>query len=412
MVESGRVMREDGTMSSMPEATRPPLVRPSQNRMVAGVCAGVSQHLGIPLGALRLLTAIAIVTGPGLPVYGFLWLTMPGSDAPPVVPTGGKFTFSPRQTIVAGVIVLVFGGIFVGRTVQSHLSLGVTVPVLAIIGGAVLAWSRLESPQRRQWLKGDIGDRQSLLRFGAGAVLVIGGLVLLISQGRGLSGLRDVTLAAVVVVVGVGLIATPFAVRLWGSLRAAQAERIMATQKADIAAHLHDSVLQTLALIQRRSGDAQAVQLLARAQERELREWLYDEDRRGDARLATLVKETVAEVEELHGIPIDVVVSGDGPLDEGREALLGALREATANAVRHASPPISVYVEVTPQRVEAFVRDHGDGFDLDDVPDDRLGVRESIMGRMRRHGGAATIRRRDDGTEVRLELAADKEKDS
>ncbi len=412
MVEGGPTMREDGIMSSVPEVTRPPLVRPSQNRMVAGVCAGVSQHLGIPLNVLRALTAIAIVTGPGLPVYGFLWLTMPRSDAPPVVPTDGKFSFSPRQTIVAGVIVLVFGGIFVGRTVQSHVSLGVTVPVMAIIGGAVIAWSRLESPQRRQWLRSDIGDRQSLLRFGAGAVLVIGGLVLLISQGRGLGGLLDVTLAAIVVLVGFGLIATPFAVRLWGSLRAAQAERIMATQKADIAAHLHDSVLQTLALIQRRSGDAQAVQLLARAQERELREWLYDEDRRGDVQLAALVKETAAEVEERHGIPIDVVVSGDGPLDEGREALLGALREATANAVRHASPPVSVYVEVTPQRVEAFVRDHGGGFDLDEVPDDRLGVRESIIGRMRRHGGSATIRRRDDGTEVRLELAAEKEDES
>ncbi len=404
-------VREDDRVSESLEMTRPPLARPAHGRMVAGVCAGVGRHLGVPLHVLRVLAAIAVLTGPGLPVYAFLWLTMPRSDASAPEPTVNRFDLTARQTAVAGIVMLVFGGLFVARTLRSNVSLGIILPAAAIVGGVVLVWSRLDVDERREWLRGEVADRRSLLRYAAGAVLVIGGLVLLISQGRGLGGLRDVALSTVVLLVGAGVIVAPFALRLWDSMRREQAERILATQKADIAAHLHDSVLQTLALIQRRSDDAQGVQLLARAQERELREWLYAEDRAKDRTLATLVKETVAEVEELHGIPIDLVVSGDRPVDDGGRALLGALREATANAVRHGEPPVSVYVEVTPGQVEAFVRDHGGGFDLDDVPGDRLGVRESILGRMERHGGHATIRRRDDGTEVSLELASGRSKE-
>jgi len=117
----------------------------------------------------------------------------------------------------------------------------------------------------------------------------------------------------------------------------------------------------------------------------------------------------VHEVEELHGVPIDLVVSGDRPVDDGGQALVGALREAASNTVRHGKPPVSVYFEVGATSVEAFVRDHGSGFDLDAVPDDRLGVRESILGRMRRHGGDASVRRREDGTEVSLRLPISKE---
>jgi signal transduction histidine kinase len=112
----------------------------------------------------------------------------------------------------------------------------------------------------------------------------------------------------------------------------------------------------------------------------------------------------MGEVEDLHGVPVQLVVTGDRPMDEHLDALVKAVREATWNAVRHASPPVSTYVEVGPDAVEAFVRDHGAGFDLDTVPDDRAGVRESIIGRMERHGGTARIRRRADGTEVELRL--------
>ena len=110
------------------------------------------------------------------------------------------------------------------------------------------------------------------------------------------------------------------------------------------------------------------------------------------------------EVEDLHGVPIEVITTGDRPLDTDGRALVNALREAMLNAVRHGAPPVSAYVEVGTRSVEAFVRDHGAGFDPDTVPTDRLGVRESIMGRMHRHGGTATVRRLEHGTEVSLEL--------
>lgn len=187
-------------------------------------------------------------------------------------------------------------------------------------------------------------------------------------------------------------------------LQREQSERIRATERADIAAHLHDSVLQTLALIQRRSDDPATVVRLARSQERELRTWLYaDRVQSGDT-IAAAVAAVAHEVEDDHGVPIDLVVTGDQPLDEGGSALVKAAREAMLNAVRHGAPPVSAYVEVGPHGVECFVRDHGEGFDLDEVGPDRLGVRQSILGRMERHGGSARIRHLEGGTEIELTL--------
>ena len=143
---------------------------------------------------------------------------------------------------------------------------------------------------------------------------------------------------------------------------------------------------------------------LARAQERELREWLYADQNRSTDNLASAVTSVTHEVEDEHGIPIEVVVTGDRPMDDGGQALVKATREALLNAVRHGAAPVSVYVEVGPSGVEAFVRDHGPGFEMGEIGEDRLGVRESILGRMRRHGGAAKIRRLESGTEIELTL--------
>jgi signal transduction histidine kinase len=159
-------------------------------------------------------------------------------------------------------------------------------------------------------------------------------------------------------------------------------------------------------MIQRKADDPGAVTTLARAQERELRAWLYAGPSGSDATLAAAVAEAAHEVEELHGIPVDVVATGDRPLDDGGVALVRAVRESLLNAVRHGSPPVSLYLEVGPSGVEAFVRDHGPGFDLDEVPEDRLGVRQSVLGRMARHGGQARVRRLEQGTEVAITLPA------
>ena len=271
-----------------------------------------------------------------------------------------------------------------------------TVPLLAITVGAVLLILD-------ELLRVRIGARLTVGLLGV-VLAAIGGLVLM-TQGRGVEGVWNGALAAFAVLVGVAAVAAPFLVTLVRNLERERIARVRETERADIAAHLHDSVLQTLALIQRRADDPATVVRLARRQERELRSWLYAGQPRQADSLAERITASVHEVEDDHGIPVDLVVTGDRPIDEVGEALVMAAREAVRNAVRHARPPVSVYAEVGLDQAELFVRDHGDGFDLDaleDVPADRLGVRESILARMARVGGTARVRRMSDGTEVAL----------
>lgn len=187
--------------------------------------------------------------------------------------------------------------------------------------------------------------------------------------------------------------------------------RIRAQERAEVAAHVHDSVLHTLTLIQRNAEDAGEVRRLARAQERELRNWLYKPEGTGKDEepetLAEAVKKAAAEVEDKHGVPIEVVVVGDCPLDEGLVAQIQAAREAMVNAAKYGGEggAVQVYAEVEGRTVFVSVRDRGPGFDLDAVPEDRMGVRESIIGRMQRNGGTARLRSvPGGGTEVELEM--------
>jgi len=387
------------------------LERPVQGRYVAGVCAGLAEHLGLSVRHVRLAFVLAsIAGGAGVAAYLFLWALTPqsrggdlGPGARPVAV--GRPANESLRNLVVGVGLLLLGGVLVAQRQGVNLRLGVLIPLFTVAGGAVLAWSQLDDAERGRWLVGGgEGRRAGLLRLGIGIALATIGVVALATQGRGFAGLWDVGIPAVAVLAGAALIAAPWGVRLWSDLRVEQAQRIRETERADIAAHLHDSVLQTLALIQRKADDPAEVTRLARAQERELRGWLYAGPRGSKASLASAVTEVAHEVEDVHGIPIELVVTGDRPLDAGGTALVRALREALLNAVRHGSVPVSAYVEVGSGLVEAFVRDHGPGFDVDAIPQDRLGVRESILGRMARHGGSAAVRRLENGTEVSLSL--------
>jgi signal transduction histidine kinase len=199
-------------------------------------------------------------------------------------------------------------------------------------------------------------------------------------------------------------------VRLFRSLTEERAERIRSQERAEVAAHLHDSVLQTLALVQR-SDDPQQVAALARRQERELRAWLAGRPAPGQARTLEAALEAAAvEVEDNHGVPVEVVVVGDRDLDPAVEAVVAAAREAITNAAKFAGgSTVDVYAEATPARLQVFVRDRGPGFDPDAVPGDRRGVRESIVGRMERHGGRARITSAaGSGTEVELVLEGER----
>ncbi|USQ80568.1 PspC domain-containing protein [Ornithinimicrobium faecis] len=389
-----------------PAATRAPLRRGGAGSQLAGVSQGLGDHLGLHPFAIRVLfVALTALGGAGALIYAFLWATIEPVDQQDAASTLGRWA-SPGKLLVAGGGAVVLLGIMGILQAQGlNLRLDVTIPVLVLTVGAVFIWAQLDPSGRERLLGDDGGSRQkSLGRLVIGAGLAVVGLVALTTQNADLGQMRNVAAAVVVALIGVGLLAAPYVTRLWRNLREEQAATARATERADIAAHLHDSVLQTLALIQRRADDPTQVARLARAQERELRSWLYAGPVGPAATLAGAVAAAGHDVEDLHGVPIEVIITGDRPLDSDGQALVNALREAMLNAVRHGEPPVSAYVEVGAASVEAFVRDHGAGFELEGVPSDRLGVRESIMGRMHRHGGTARVRRLEHGTEVSLEL--------
>ncbi len=400
---------------------RPALERPLEGRLLAGVCAGIAGHLGMPVRAVRFLTLVLTVLGGGLPAYLFLWALVPeATHRPSIDPASGQPS-APVERALSGLqrsrhgALLALGGLLVAvgalvilQGAGLDVRAGLLVPLLVIAAGAVVVWSDLDEANRSRALRADDGGQRGWiwLRIGLGITLAVVGILVLTIRGSSVGVAVDALLAAVAVLVGVAIISAPWILRLWASMRREQEESARANERADIAAHLHDSVLQTLALIQRRSTDPAAVAQLARAQERELRAYLYAGKSDPQATLAAAVAAVAEEVEDLTGIPIDLVVTGDRPIETHGQALAQALREALLNATRHGRPPVTAYVEIGGAGVDAFVRDRGAGFDVDRVPSDRLGVRQSILGRMERHGGEASIRRREDGTEVVLRLPA------
>ena len=240
-----------------------------------------------------------------------------------------------------------------------------------------------------------------------GAMLIVGAAVVFLQATGTLAALREALVGIVVVVIVLGLVFGPWMARQARSLAAERAERIRSQERAELAAHLHDSVLQTLALIQRRSGDARTVGTLARRQERELRQWLGGvAPTAAETSLAAALSAAAQEIEELHGVEVEVVTVGDRPLDDRLRALVGAAREAMANAARFSgADKVDLYAEVTEASVQAFVRDRGAGFDPAGVPADRRGLRESIIGRMERHDGRARVESAPgEGTEVELTM--------
>ena len=374
------------------------LVRRHRGSVVAGVATGLAEHLGIDVRIVRVvLVVLNLLFGIGLLAYGLLWALTP-ADAQ----TSTNPRRLPVQFLLVGAALVALGGLGVTGHRALPDMLRPALPILAVAVGAVIAWSDVDAFERHAWL-GRATGRWMVPRLVAGAALAAVGFVVLFTSGQGLALAWDVTVATAAVLAGLGLVLTPWVAGFWRRYEREQAARIRETERADIAAHLHDSVLQTLALIQRTEDGAKAARL-ARAQERELRAWLYGGITEEADTLAAVAARVTHEAEDLHGVPVSLVVTGDRALDDDGEALVRALREALLNAVRHGAPPVSAYLEIGRDEAEAFVRDHGPGFDPQDVAPDRLGVRESIVGRMGRHGGSAVVRRLEEGTEVCLRM--------
>jgi signal transduction histidine kinase len=291
---------------------------------------------------------------------------------------------------------------------------GLVLPtVLACLGGALI-WRQASDTERlrlralsRESLVADSTGRVGRVRLVAGAALVATGAALVL-VGADVRAIRDGVLAMLVTVVGIAVITGPWWMRLVAQLSEERTERIRSQERADIAAHLHDSVLQTLALIQRNAASPREVSRLARGQERELRTLLYGE-RAASGQLADELRRHAGEIEDGYAVKVDVVVVGDIALTDDLAALVAAARESLVNAAKHSlATAISLYAEVEPGAVHVFVKDRGVGFDPAGVADDRQGVRGSIEGRMERHGGTARIiSSPGEGTEVRLMMPLD-----
>jgi two-component sensor histidine kinase len=325
------------------------------------------------------------------------------------------------STLGTGIAVLVLG-VFLLLHANGKLDLG-TGESFAVVGGCVLVALIARAMARPPAPAAETGERDTLpippalspettraskLGLTVGGLLGVGLIVLWLTGAIEFAG--RVALAALVVAIALILISAPFWRAIFNRLGAERVARARADERADVAAHLHDSVLQTLALIQKRSDDPEQVGRLARRQERELREWLSDtEPSRPDERLADALRATAADIEDSHGTPIEAVVVGDAELDERLEALVAASREALTNSAKFASDggPVRLYAEIERGSARVFIDDRGPGFDADSIPAERRGVRESIIGRMERYGGKAEIRSApDDGTEVELTMRA------
>ncbi|MFI5754264.1 PspC domain-containing protein [Streptomyces sp. NPDC051569] len=402
------------------------LYRSADGRMLGGVARGLAGHLGLPVVWVRLVfLGLFFAQGLGALLYAVFWFVVPlgvgGTAAEPrsvfeTSPDGRRRLRKPDKGQVFALIALLIGaGVFIGNVNlgRSHADRYIW-PMLLIGAGVVLVWRQADNARRARWT--DVGGRRGVLRLArafAGVALVCLGLAVFMVVRGAAAQLGNVLTGAIAVVAGVALLAGPWLVRMTQDLSEERRMRIRAQERAEVAAHVHDSVLHTLTLIQRAADDGGEVRRLARAQERELRAWIYRPEGTGKdeedepATLAEAVKRTAAEVEDYHGVPIEVVVVGDCPLDDRLTAQTQAAREAMVNAAKYGGDggAVQVYAEVEDRTVFVSVRDRGPGFDLDAVPADRMGVRESIIGRMRRNGGTARLRRvPDGGTEVELEM--------
>jgi signal transduction histidine kinase len=363
--------------------------------------------MGVEVLVVRVLTVMAAtVGGLGVAAYAMAWALIP---ATPDSARSGRRPGAWRQ---APLIMLTVAALFAGiHLAGSHVGEGLWPLVLGVCGMALLwrpAVAANDPLERRRPTLREYLSRPAQVgapRLIAGGLFVAFGSAALLHAVGVQHSLGKAIWAVAIVGLVVGLVVGPWVVRLGSSLSFERAARIREQERAEVAAHLHDSVLQTLALIQKRAGDPREVAGLARRQERELRSWLLK--RPGDAEqdsVASALQRAAAEVEELHKVPIEVVTVGDEPLDGRLEAIVQAAREAMTNAAKFAgSERVDLYAEVEPGRVEVFVRDRGVGFDLEAIPADRRGVRDSIIARMQRHDGRAAVRSRPgEGTEVEL----------
>lgn len=429
-------------------AARLPLARPQYGRWFAGVCKGVSMHLGVSVALIRLLfAASSFMFGAGVITYIFLWLIVPVGD--PVLQayvlanqqpasrsplakgntpygvrgaSGTNGAPQPQESAATTENESYANGESLGHVLKTAPKPALLAMAgIALFAAACLMLSSGIDPTLIcplligatgvgvSWLRYNAKDGQFWTMIGGIAIIFVSYAMYMGSVLHPLSEAEHSTmtfiLAGFALLVGVILAIVPWIVALIRDLGTERALKEREEERADMTAHLHDGVLQTLALIQLHADDQQTVFALARSQERELREWLYQERTTSDRSVSAGLKDIAAQIEDSHGKPIEVVTVGDARPSAQTDALLDATQQAIVNAVTHGGEPISVYCEASDSLVEVFVRDHGEGFDVKSIPPNRLGIRESIIGRVKRRGGTVEIVSRPGwGTEVRMHM--------
>ncbi|MGH9047468.1 MAG: PspC domain-containing protein [Acidimicrobiales bacterium] len=410
----------DGHLGHHRRFCRGSLRRSGTDRLFGGVAGGLARCTGIDVMLLRIGFIVAALAGGfGAAAYLVLWLILPMEAKGSIAARATK----DRRGIVLSIsfLPLFIVTAVLGRVFDAAYLGSFAWPLFVGAAGVVLIWRNCDD-EERAWIR---QVSEPVLRFGSelehrrrrliarclvGILLLAGGALALVLGHPSRAVLRPLG-GALLVVAGFVVLFGPWWLRLARDLVAERQARVRAEDRADMAARVHDSVLQTLAMIQRSADRPQKVVQLARTQERELRAWLFEGELPGNvgetaSSLACGVQMIATEVEPAYGVPVDVVTVGDCPLDDRLRALLGAAREATVNAAKWSgAPTVQLFAEAERERASIFVRDRGRGFDADAVAEDRRGIAESIQARVLRQGGRAVIRSAPgEGTEIELTM--------
>ncbi len=383
---------------SSPHLGSLPLIpRSADNRVLGGVAGGLGRRTGIEPDLIRAgFVVLTFAGGVGAVAYALAWMLSREAEPHEVSP------METHQQIATAV--LFAGTVLLLRSLGLWFGDRVVYPV-ALFAFGIAAITARRFGEDRDWLARITSESGAAARgrMAIGAVFMVGGVTFLLSSIDAIEQAGFVALAVAATAAGLFLLLGPWIFRLADNVRAERRERIRSDERAEVAAHLHDSVLQTLSLIQR-TDDPRRMSTLARAQERELRSWLYGTEGR-PGRLHAAIREQANRAEHEYDVPVDVVAVGDdAALTERTRALVDAAGEAITNAAKHSgSDKVSVFVERGDDQIEVFVSDQGSGFDPAAVDEDRHGIASSIKGRMRRSGGGAEVTSTPgEGTEVRL----------
>lgn len=373
--------------------------RRRDDRIVAGVAGGLADSLGVSDAYVRAaFLTLLTVWGLGALLYLAFWLV-----AYDRVEDRETVTVSTSQAIGLG---LGFVGLMVFLGAIGWWPNTALVLTAGTLTFGTAALTDASKPGPLAALMDPNVDRPGRARMILGVLLLIGGLSVFASSVGPVFEVGPVVLAIALTGLGILIAFGPWVRRMASDLATERSERIRQEERAEMAAHLHDSVLQTLALIQR-TDDPSRMAILARHQEAELRDWLYGQaPLDGVDLVSTALKNAAARVEADHQVPVEVVTVGDSQLNEATIALVGAASEAMVNAAKHSGADrMSLFFEAEDEDLLVYVTDQGKGFDVNGVGGDRRGITESIRNRVERAGGSVNIiSEPGEGTEVVLTL--------